>query len=117
LTGTFTAARAAALPANDWRRQSSDFSGESLRQNMALADALKPIAARHNVTQGAVAAAWTLAWPGVTAAIIGARRPAQVDGWISVATLELSLADLKEIAEAIAATGAGFGPSMPAFKA
>ncbi len=117
LTGTFTAARAAALPENDWRKQSPDFTGEALLRNMALADALKPIAARHGVTQGAVAAAWTLAWPGVTAAIIGARRPAQIDGWISVATLELSQADLKEIAEAIAATGAGFGPSTPTLNA
>jgi aryl-alcohol dehydrogenase-like predicted oxidoreductase len=117
LTGTFTEARRAALPANDWRTLSPDFNGEDLRRNIALADALKPIAARHGVTQGAVAAAWTLAWPGVTAAIIGARRAAQVDGWLSVATLELTQADLKEIADAIAATGAGFGPSLPALKA
>ena len=117
LTGTFTAARAMSLPANDWRTQSPDFSGDALQRNMALADALKPIADRHGVTQGAVAAAWALAWPGVTAAIIGARKPTQVDGWISVATLELTPADLKEVADAIAVTGAGFGPSMPALKA
>jgi aryl-alcohol dehydrogenase-like predicted oxidoreductase len=117
LTGAFTEARRAALPANDWRTLSPDFNGEALRQNIALADALKPIAVRHGVTQGAVAAAWTLAWPGVTAAIIGARRAAQVDGWLSVATLELTEADLQEIAGAIAATGAGFGPSLPALKA
>ena len=79
---------------------------------MALADALKPIAERHGVT-AAVAAAWTLAWPGVTGAIIGARRPAQVDGWISAATLQLSRADLQEIADAIARTGAGAGPALP----
>ena len=62
---------------------------------------------------GAVAAAWTLAWPGVTGAIMGARRPAQVDGWISAATLELSRVDLQEIADAIAKTGAGAGPALP----
>jgi aryl-alcohol dehydrogenase-like predicted oxidoreductase len=116
LTGGFTAARAAALPSNDWRSQSLDFRGEALERNMALADALKPIAARHDVAQGAVAAAWTLAWPGVTAAIIGARRPAQVDGWISATTLELTATDLKEIAAAIARTGAGAGPSLPPLK-
>ena len=116
LTGAFTEARRAALPANDWRTLSPDFNGEALRRNLALADALRPIAARHGVTQGAVAAAWTLAWPGVTAAIVGARRPAQVDGWVSAATLELTRADLKEIADAIAATGAGFGPSTPALE-
>ena len=117
LTGAFSVARRAALPANDWRTLSPDFNGEDLRRNIALADALKPIADRHGVMQGAVAAAWTLAWPGVTAAIIGARRAAQVDGWLSVAALELTAADLQEIADAIAATGAGFGPSMPTLKA
>ena len=44
LTGTFTEARRAALPANDWRTLSPDFTGEDLRRNLALADALKPIA-------------------------------------------------------------------------
>jgi hypothetical protein len=36
-----------------------------------------------------------------------------VDGWISAATLELSRADLQEIANAIASTGAGAGPALP----
>ena len=53
----------------------------------------------------AVAVAWTLAWPGVTGAIVGARSPAQVDGWIRAATLELTPADLDEVAAAIARTG------------
>jgi aryl-alcohol dehydrogenase-like predicted oxidoreductase len=118
LTGSF---KLSALPQNDWRARGpdynkaagADFAGEPLRQNLALADALKPTAARHGVTPAAVAAAWTLAWPGVTGAIMGARRPAQVDGWISAATLELSRADLQEIADAIASTGAGAGPALP----
>jgi aryl-alcohol dehydrogenase-like predicted oxidoreductase len=113
LTGAFTPARAAALPENDWRSRSPDFSGEGLRRNLALAEALKPIAARHGVSQGAVAAAWTLTWPGVTAAIMGSRSPAQVDGWFAATTLELSHADLQEIADAIARTGAGTGPTLP----
>jgi aryl-alcohol dehydrogenase-like predicted oxidoreductase len=118
LTGSF---KLSALPQNDWRARGpdynkaagADFAGEPLRQNLALADALKPTAARHGVTPAAVAAAWTLAWPGVTGAIMGARRPAQVDGWISAATLELSRADLQEIANAVASTGAGAGPALP----
>jgi aryl-alcohol dehydrogenase-like predicted oxidoreductase len=60
-----------------------------------------------------VAVAWTLAWPAVTAAIVGARSPAQVDGWLDAATLRLSPEDLQEIADAIAATGAGSGPIHP----
>ncbi len=73
-----------------------------------------PIARRHGATISSVAVAWTLTWPGVTAAIVGARTPAQVDGWIGAATLELTAADLDEIAAAIARTGAGTGPTRPA---
>jgi len=121
LTGAFTPARVVALPKNDWRSRepdynppvAADFSGEPLRRNLALAEALKPIAARHGVSQAAVAAAWTLAWPGVTAAIVGARSPTQVDGWFAATTLELSQADLLAIAGAIASTGAGAGPALP----
>jgi aryl-alcohol dehydrogenase-like predicted oxidoreductase len=60
-----------------------------------------------------VAVAWTLAWPGVTAAIVGARSPAQVDGWLDAATLELTAADMEEIGAVIARSGAGYGPAKP----
>ena len=58
--------------------------------------------------------AWTLAWPGVTGAIVGARSPQQVDGWLPAAALRLDAADLAAIAAAIAKTGAGSGPTAPA---
>ncbi len=82
LTGAFTEARAAALAKDDWRSRSPEFQPPRLQQNLALADAMRPIAARHGTTVGAIAVAWTLATPGVTAAIVGARSPEQVDGWI-----------------------------------
>ncbi len=113
LTGTFSRERAAALSAEDWRSRSPNFTGERLERNLALADALKPVAARHGTTVAAVAVAWTLAWPGVTGAIVGARNAAQVDGWIGAARLELTQEDLREIAAAIARTGAGSGPAVP----
>lgn len=110
LTGAFTAERAAALGADDWRSRSRDFTEPALSANLALADALRPIAERHETTVAAVACAWTTAWPGVTSAIVGARTPEQVDGWIDAATLDLSPADLEELAAAVDATGAGRGP-------
>ncbi|WP_352743477.1 aldo/keto reductase [Mesorhizobium sp. M0701] len=85
-------------------------SGEKLTRNLAFAGALIPIAERHSTSVAAVAIAWTLAWPGVTGAIVGARSPAQVDGWLDAASLELTGRDLAEIAAAIEATGAGSGP-------
>jgi aryl-alcohol dehydrogenase-like predicted oxidoreductase len=113
LTGAFSVARAARLGGDDWRSRSPDFSGDGLRRNLALADGLQPIAERHDSSVAAVAVAWTLAWPGVTGAIVGARAPAQVDGWIGAAGLELTAADLDQIAAVIRRTGAGSGPSRP----
>ena len=113
LTDTFTDSRVAALAVDDWRRRSLQFQQPALGRNLALRDALEPIARRHGATVSAVAVAWTLAWPGVTGAIVGARTPSQVDGWIGAATLELSAADLDEIAAAISRTGAGTGPVRP----
>lgn len=110
LTGAFSRERVAALPAGDWRSRHPDFT-TNLDANLALASALGEIAARHHTTQAAVAVAWTLAWPGVTGAIVGARRPAQVDGWLPAATLQLDDADLIAVASAIERTGAGEGPA------
>ncbi len=110
LTDTFTADRAKSLAPDDWRRRSAEFQQPRLSRNLALRDALRPIAARHGTTAAAVAVACVLAWPGVTGAIVGARSAAQVDGWIDAATLELSSTDLDEITRAIGRTGAGAGP-------
>jgi len=113
LTGAFTAARAAGLQPGDWRAGHPDFTEPALSANLALAEALRPVAERYGVTPAAVAVAWTLAFPGVTGAIVGARGPRQVDGWLPAATLELKDDDLSDIAAAIRATGAGSGPVSP----
>ena len=114
LSGSFTAARAAALDADDWRRRHPDFTGDALARNLALAEALGPIASRHGVTVAAVAVAWTLAFPGVTGAIVGIRRASQLDAWLSAASLALDDTDLSRVAEAVERTGAGTGPAFPA---
>jgi aryl-alcohol dehydrogenase-like predicted oxidoreductase len=113
LTGAFTAARATALDPGDWRRSHPDFTEPALSANLALADALRPVASRYGVSPAAVAVSWTLCFPAVTGAIVGARSPQQVDGWLPAASLELKEEDLAEIAAAIQTTGAGTGPSSP----
>ena len=114
LTDGFTAARVAAMPEDDWRRRAPYFQEPNLGRNLALRDALRPLAQKHGVNVGAVAVAWVLAWPGVTGAIVGARSPEQVDGWIGAAGLSLEASELGEIASAIERTGAGSGPLRPA---
>lgn len=113
LSGRFSQARAASLPADDWRSRNAQFQGEALTRNLALADAMAPIAEAHGSSVAAVAVAWTLAWRGVSGAIVGARRPEQIDGWIDAATLQLSAEELDHIATAIERTGAGSGPARP----
>lgn len=113
LSGCFTLARAQALPKDDWRSRNPEYSSKKLARNLKLADAFRSIADRYHTTVAASAVAWTLAWPGVTAAIVGARSPSQVDGWINAASIELTNGDLAEIAAAIESTGAGNGPLSP----
>ncbi len=113
LTEKWTVERVQSLAPDDWRRRWPDFQSPNVEKNLTLRDALKPIAARHSTTIGAIAVAWTLAWRGVTGAIVGARSPEQVDGWIGGASLQLTQEDLDEIARAIERTGAGAGPKHP----
>jgi aryl-alcohol dehydrogenase-like predicted oxidoreductase len=113
LTGAFSQDRAAKLPADDWRSRDAEFTGDKLKRNLKLAETLRAVAERHGTTAAAVAAAWTLAWPGVTGAIVGARSPQQIDGWIDAASLSLNQADLADIAATINETGSGAGPALP----
>jgi aryl-alcohol dehydrogenase-like predicted oxidoreductase len=113
LTDRFTAESVANLAADDWRRRGTEFQPPRLHANLALRDALRPLAARRGVSVAALAVAWTLAWPGVTGAIVGARSPEQVDGWIGGADLVLDAAELDAIAALVAGTGAGRGPTRP----
>lgn len=110
LSGSFTRERAATLPRNDWRSRAANFQGEALERNLKLVETLRAVAERHGTGVGSVAIAWVLAWRGVTGAIVGARNPGQVDGWLDAATLALTDQDLTEVAAAIQSTGAGSGP-------
>ena len=110
LTDTFSAERVAAMASTDWRRAAPNFNEPALSRNLALRDALRPIAARHRTTVSAVAIGWALAWPGVTGAIVGARSAAQVDGWVGGSQVQLTEEDLAEIANAAKTTRAGSGP-------
>lgn len=112
LTGKYTAASVAALPDDDWRRSSPDFT-DNLDRNLTVVDAVRAVAARHDATPSAVAVAWTLAWPGVTGAIVGARSPRQIGAWIGAGSLALTGDDLASIAVAIRAARVGSGPELP----
>ena len=87
LTGAVTPERLRMLPHNDWRRCNPSFSPDEVARALHIVDELRAIGARHGVVAGAVAIAWTLRTPAITAAIAGARRPEQVDELVPAASL------------------------------
>ena len=97
LTGKMTRARIDALPDGDWRRNSRFFKEPMLTKAMTLVERLEQIAARHGRTPGEVAIAWTLRHPAITATIVGARNPAQVDELAGALTFRLSPSELQEL--------------------
>lgn len=109
LTEKWTVDRVRALAPDDWRRRAPDFRSPDVEKNLALRDALLPLAKGRGMTVAAIAVGWTLAWPGVTGAIVGARSAEQVDGWIGAAGLDLTGEELDGIAKALERTGAGTG--------
>jgi aryl-alcohol dehydrogenase-like predicted oxidoreductase len=97
LTGKMTRARVEQLSDDDFRKRDPRFREPALTRNLELVDRLAAIAERHDTTPGAVAVAWTLRNPAVDGAIVGFRRPDQVDPILPAANLELTDEDVAEI--------------------
>jgi aryl-alcohol dehydrogenase-like predicted oxidoreductase len=97
LTGAMTKERVANLPKDDFRRGAKQFQEPLLSRNLALAELLKQIGARHGVSAGVVAITWTLANPNITAAIVGGRSPEQVEGVWPAAKFRLTREEMQEI--------------------
>jgi aryl-alcohol dehydrogenase-like predicted oxidoreductase len=97
LTGRMTRERIESLPDNDFRKRDPRFQEPALSEHLALVERLKAVAERHDTTPGAIAVAWTLRHPAVDAAIVGFRRPDQVDPILPAASLELTDEEIAEI--------------------
>lgn len=112
LSGAFSRERAADLHEDDWRSDDWSFT-EGLERNLDFVERLRPLAEHRGVTVGALAVAWTLAWPAVTGAIVGGRSAEQVDGWLPAGTLGLTDGELEQVELALEQTGVGDGPRRP----
>ncbi|MEH2096662.1 aldo/keto reductase [Nostoc sp.] len=97
LTGKMTSERIANLPDDDWRKESSEFQEPRLSRNLKLVEVLQQIGKQYDRSAGEVAIAWTLNNPAVTAAIVGARNPQQVDGIIAAGEFRLNQQELEQI--------------------
>jgi aryl-alcohol dehydrogenase-like predicted oxidoreductase len=106
LSGHFK--RDSRLSADDWRAGSELFSGENFERNLEIVDRLRELAGELEVTAAQLAIAWTLANPAVHVAIVGARRPAHIEGAAPAAGLELdpdTMARIERILERAAMVG------------
>jgi aryl-alcohol dehydrogenase-like predicted oxidoreductase len=97
LTGKVTASWVATLPADDHRRADPRFQEPQLSANLALVEALRKIAAESGKTLPQLAIAWVLRRPEVTAAIVGARRPDQIEQTIGGGDWQLAEAQIAAI--------------------
>jgi aryl-alcohol dehydrogenase-like predicted oxidoreductase len=121
LTGKFTKERFEGLPDDDWRKRSPRFQEPGLSANLAFVEKLRPIAERNGRTVAQLAIAWVLrrllrpfdgAQGGlrsgqaeVTAAIVGARRPSQIEETALAGDWVLSAEDMAEIKTLLAEWG------------
>ena len=97
LTGKFYRERLAGLPADDHRRTNSDFTEPRFSATLELVEQLKPIARRNNITLAQLAIAWILRREEVTSAIVGARRPDQIEETHKAADIDLGPDDIEQI--------------------
>jgi len=88
---------------DDQRKDNPRFSVDNRQKATALANAIRPVAEKHGASIAQIVIAWTLAQPGITFALCGARNPAQALDNARAGTIRLDAADLAAIDSAIAA--------------
>ncbi|MBX4934607.1 aldo/keto reductase [Rhizobium bangladeshense] len=88
---------------DDQRKDSPRFSIGNRQKATAFADAIRPVAEKHSASIAQIVIAWTLAQPGITFALCGARNPAQALDNARAGTIRLDAVDLAAIEAGIAA--------------
>lgn len=83
----------------DWQRHIDLFHGKQFRRNLKIVEKIKKIADKHGKTVGQLAIAWVLSNSSVTSAIVGAKRPSQIEGNIGGACWQISKEELLRIDE------------------
>ncbi|MDI3530611.1 MAG: hypothetical protein PWP60_460 [Candidatus Atribacteria bacterium] len=97
LTGAISRERIAALPPDDHRHRDPEFQEPRLSINLAVTEKLKEIGEKYDATPAQVAIAWILRRPEITAAIVGLRRPSQVEDIVPAADIVLCEEDIATI--------------------
>jgi len=110
LTGRFQ--RPQDIPEGDWRRNSPRFQGENFQKNLQLAERVKEIAARRNVTPAQLALAWLLAQGTDIVPIPGTKHQRYLEENAAAVEIELTRDEL-ELLAAAAPRGTTAGQRYP----
>lgn len=97
LTDGFSQERLEAITANDWRQRDPDFQEPRAQINLDFVEKLRAVAASVDLPLAQLATAWVIARPEVTSAIVGARRPKQIESSAPAGDLQLSPETMEQI--------------------
>jgi aryl-alcohol dehydrogenase-like predicted oxidoreductase len=90
------------FPADDMRADSEKFQGEMLARFVAAADRLKEVAGDKGLSLVQLSIAWELRLPAITAVLVGAKSPAQVEGYAGGVGVTFDSDELDRIEEILA---------------
>jgi aryl-alcohol dehydrogenase-like predicted oxidoreductase len=98
LTGKFTAEYLKTMSPDDHRLlRDKDFQSPRFEKNIAMVNELKKIAAEYGKTVAQLAVAWVLRRPEVTAAIVGARKPQQIEQTVPAGDWTLDMETIEKV--------------------
>lgn len=86
--------------ADGTRKSLTIANGTLTERNFAIVDVVKEVATELGRTPGQIGLAWTLQNPGVTAPVIGARTPAQLEENLGALEVDFTAAQLARLDEA-----------------
>jgi len=98
----------------DMRNVRERFSVESRRLVASFLDTIRPIADVHQITLAQLVLAWSLAQPGVSHLLVGARTPLQAQENAAAADVQLRPEEVETITASIGDLGSQIGTSAPA---
>lgn len=97
LTGKFTEERVQTLPESDWRSRHPFFMEPQLQINLQLVEQLREIAEDKNISLPQLSLAWVLRRKEMTAAIVGARKPEQIEETAKAGSVQLDQDEIDRI--------------------
>lgn len=85
------------FPENDLRSQDATFQGEGFKKRLGAVEQLKPIAKKYGKTLAQLAINWSLCQSGVSTALVGVKKPEQVNENVGGTGWKIEQEDLDKI--------------------